>query len=188
MIQQNCSLIARPNICNDVGDRVKKLIYHLMPLVLTILPLMACQHNGESDQKPTDSDFISGIQDVLPNSWEMEVIDQKGTMGHPHGLEEPLFRIDFVDHTHQFRDEGGRAISPSARLYFYDIRDKDPILETIKIEAMYSWDIPDYFDETVEHIIVTSPLYTNGGHYSEEAMALYQPIDRALKEYFKLHR
>ena len=149
---------------------------------------MACQHNGESTQKPTDSVFISGIQNVLPNGWEMEVMGQKGTMGHPHGLDEPLFRIDFVDRTHQFRDSGGRATFPSARLYFYDIHEKDSILETIKKEAMYSWDIPEYFDETAEYIVVTSPLSINGGIYTEEAIALYQPLDTALKEYFKLHR
>jgi len=167
---------------------VKKLIYYLILLVLTALPLMACQHKGESAQKHVDSDFISGINDVLPNGWEMEVIGQKGAIGHPHGLEEALFRIDFVDHTHQFSDSGGRATFPSARLYFYDIHETDSVLETIKREAIYSWDVPDYFDETAKYIVVTSPLYINGGIYTEEAMALYQPLDTVLKEYFKLHR
>jgi hypothetical protein len=61
-------------------------------------------------------------------------------------------------------------------------------MQTIKSEAIYSWDIPEYYDETFDYIVVTSPLYINSGHYSDEAMALYQPLDNALKEYFKQYR
>ena len=167
---------------------MKKSIYYLMLLVLTILIITACQHNSGNIREPKYNDFISGIHDVLPNGWEMVVIDQKGAMEPPHGLEEPLFRIDFVDHTHQFVDEGGRAIFPSSRLYFYDIGNKDSIMQTIEAEAIYSWDIPEYFDETFEYIVVTSPLYVSSGHYSDEAMALYLPLDIALKEYFQQNR
>ncbi len=129
-------------------------------------------------------DFVSGIQDVLPEGWEMESISQEGLMGHPHGLNEPLFRIDFVDRTHQFEGPGGRTYFPSLRLYFYDIQEKGTVLETIEQEKVYSWDVPDYFDKTAEYIVVTSPLYINGGCFSDEAMSLYEPLEKALKDYF----
>lgn len=75
-------------------------------------------------------------------------------------------------------------MNPSLRLYFYDIQEKDAILETIEQEKIYSWDVPDYFDETAGLIIVTSPLYINGGCFSDEAIALYWPLEKALKGYF----
>lgn len=136
------------------------------------------------ENEPGYGDFVSGMQDVLPEGWEMELITQEGLMGHPHGLDEPLFRIDFVNRTHQFEAPGGQASFPSLRLYFYDIREKDAILETIEQEKIYSWDVPDYFDETAEYIVVTSPLYINGGCFSDEAMSLYTPLEKALKNYF----
>jgi len=121
---------------------------------------------------------------VLLEGWEMELITQEGLMGHPHGLNEPLFRIDFVDRTHNFEVPGGQMRFPSLRLYFYDIREKDAVLEVIEQEKIYSWDIPDYFDETVEYIVVTSPLYINGGCFSDEAMSFYEPLEKVLKDYF----
>ncbi len=139
----------------------------------------------ESSEKAGYSDFVSGIHDVLPAGWELQVIDQTGTMNPPHGLNEPLFRIDFVDHTHQFKDSGERVYNPSLRLYFYDIQEKDAVLNTIEAEKMFSWDVPIYFDETTEYIIVTSPLYINRGHFTDETEALYQPLENALKECFQ---
>jgi len=161
----------------------KVIIIILCLLVMfTTAALPSCSNTVEYGS------FVTGIQEVLPDGWEMELIDRKGAMGHPHGLNEPLFRINFVDRTHQFKDLGGRAHFPSLRLYFYDLHEKDAILETIKREELYSWDVPDYFDETTEYIAVTSPLYINGGCFSDEAMSLYEPLDKALKGYFKLYR
>ncbi|MDD5702253.1 MAG: hypothetical protein PHU23_09420, partial [Dehalococcoidales bacterium] len=131
----------------------------------------------ESGGKAGYSAFVSGIQDVLPVGWELQVIDQTGIMDPPHGLNEPIFRIDFVDRTQQFKDSGGRVFNPSLRLYFYDIQEKDAILNVIEAEKIYSWDIPDYFDETSRYIIVTSPLYINGGVFTDQAMELYRPLE-----------
>jgi hypothetical protein len=167
---------------------MKKPIYCLILLILLILPAIACQHKDANIDKPLYSDFVAGIQKILPSGWQMEVIDQKGTMEPPHSLEGPLFRIDFFDRTHSFRDGANRTIFPSLRLYFYDIGDKESITQAIKLEEMYSWNIPEYYDETTEYIIVTSPLYINSGHYSGEAIALFQPLDKALKEFFNQYK
>jgi hypothetical protein len=140
----------------------------------------------EENEKTEYADFVSGIKDVLPIGWEMKVIDRKGAMEPPHGLDEPVFRLDFVDHTHQFSDSGGRTMFPSARLYFYDINQREAVLEVIEKEKVFSWNVPDYFYETDEYIIVTSPLYINSGNFSEEATALYEPFEKVIKDYFQL--
>ncbi len=135
-------------------------------------------------QKANYDDFVLGIQSVLPEGWKMELIAQEGLMVPPHGLNEPLFRIDFVDRTHQFEAQGGQMRFPSLRLYFYDIQGKGAVLEAIEQKKIYSWDIPDYFDESAEYIVVTSPLYINGGCFSNEAITLYEPLEKVLKDYF----
>jgi hypothetical protein len=143
---------------------------------------------GNCGNNTTPVTFISGIRESLPASWQMTVIDKEGEIGHPHGLKEPLFRIDFLDTEHYFFDAGGRQYSPSARLYIYDIVQQKIIMATIVRERMYSWDIPEYYDRTKDYIIVTSPSYINGGHYNNEAVYLFQPLDMALKEYFSRQR
>ncbi len=127
--------------------------------------------------------FVSGIQSVLPEGWKLRVIDWEGGMDPPHGLNEPLFRVDFIDPTHEFENQGGMRY-PSLRLYFYDIQEKDTVLKTIEQEKMFSWDVPAYFDETTQYIIVTSPLYINGGVFTDQAMKLYSPLETALKNFF----
>ncbi len=119
----------------------------------------------------------------MPNDWTLTVITETGKMGHPHGLEEPVFRIDFTDQTRTFITSA-TELHPYLRLYFYRINDKEKILGIIQQESIYSWDIPTYFAETKEYIIVTSPLYINHGIYTEEAIALFTPLEQALKDYF----
>jgi len=160
----------------------KRMIIPILILTLgAISVLSGCFRDSQSN-------FISGVKNTLPTGWEMMLIDRKGAMDPSHGLDEPVFRIDFIDRTHRFNDAGGRTVFPGTRLYFYDINQRDAILKIIEKEKIYSWDIPDYFDETDGYIIVTSPLYINGGHFSADAMALYEPLEKALKDYFNLHR
>jgi hypothetical protein len=58
-------------------------------------------------------------------------------------------------------------------------------MATIEHEQIASWDIPEYYDRTSQFIVVTSPLYNNSGHYSDEAVALFEPLEKALKSYFR---
>jgi hypothetical protein len=162
-------------------------------LIMLVLPLAtSCGSSGVTAPATTPTatpaaiaeDFISGIAEILPDGWTMNVTSAPGEIGHPHGLNESLFRIDFVDPTHKFEWPYGQESSPSLRLHFYNISEKSRILEIIQAEAIYSWDIPIYFDETAQYIVVSSPSYINGGCYTDEATSLYKPLDTALKEYF----
>jgi len=107
-------------------------------------------------------------------------------MGHPHGLEEPLFRMDFANPKQTFKRPAlqNKTCHPYLRLHFHKAADKNRILQVIEGERMYSWDIPTCFYETTDYVIVTSPAWINHGCYTEEAKGLMVPLERTLKEYF----
>ena len=109
-------------------------------------------------------------------------------MGHPHGLDEPVFRLDCTDltHTFEYQPVPGEMSQqhPCLRLHFHSIEDRERILGIVETESCYSWDIPIYFAETEQYMIVTSPAYINNGVYTEEARALIAPLEQALKSYF----
>jgi hypothetical protein len=114
-------------------------------------------------------------------------------MGHPVGLEEPVFRIDFLNsktkfsYTHRFvsKPDNTETYNPCLRLHFHPITDKEPIMKTIAGMSNRSFAIPLYFDETKEYIIITSPGWINHGIYNKQARALYTPLEKALKSHFK---
>src|SRR5262245_8901863 len=165
-----------------------------MMLLGAILALvLAAQAPGEA--------LASDLLRFLPAGWTCTVISEKGKMGHPHGLEEPLFRLDFVNSTLTFRaSEGpGAPITahPNLRLHFHPRADRERILRTIKAEEAYSWAIPTLFAETKEYVIVTSPMWQNhftekvgdatwgAGVYTDEANKQIDPLLRALKAHFR---
>ena len=138
----------------------------------------------------------SDIQKSLPEGWTCTLVSQKGKMGHPHGLEEPLFRLDFVNSNVAFAvDEQTRLVHPNLRLDFHASAERERILETIEAEGIYSWAIPVLFADTRDYVVVTSPLWQNhystevggttwgAGVYTEEANGLIAPLLQALKKY-----
>ena len=130
------------------------------------------------------SNFVSGIRTALPEGWGCSLIAEEGKMGHPHGLGEPLFRVDFTNPKETFEGPGktGR-LHPSLRLHFHPVADRQQILKVIEAEKIMSWDIPVLFSETREYLIVTSPTWINQGHYTEEAKKLMAPLEEALKKH-----
>jgi len=128
------------------------------------------------------SSEITGI--TIPAGWTCTVLTEElEKMERPHGLWVPLAIAEFVNRTVEFKGHN-RTFNPSLKLYFYDISEKEKIKSIIKKEALYSWNIPVYYDETGKYIIVTSPGYINNGIYSEEAKQYYSPLEKSLKEYF----
>lgn len=74
---------------------------------------------------------------------------------------------------------------PSLRLHFHPIANKPKIMATIEAESLYSWDIPIYYAETADYLVVTSPGWINGGVYTDEAQKLAAPLQKALKAFFQ---
>ena len=132
--------------------------------------------------------LISQIRKDLPSGWQCRVVQQDGAKGHPHGLAEPLLRVDFSAPEQSFQSPiGGRRdrVSPLIQLYFYDIATKAHVLEVIDKERVYSWDIPIYFGETEDYIIVTSPSYVNHGIFTEEAQKTIRPMWNVLRKHIE---
>jgi hypothetical protein len=159
-------------------------------------PARATQSLGEA--------AASDIRKWLPDGWTCTLISEKGKMGHPHGLEEPLFRLDFVNVSRAFpvanEPDQTKLVHPNLRLHFHASAERERILKAIEAERIYSWAIPVLFADTKDYIVVTSPLWQNhysttlgnttwgAGMYTEEANRLIAPLLRALKEYFNLRK
>jgi uncharacterized protein (TIGR02246 family) len=156
------------------------------------MPVTALQSPGEA--------AAADIRKFLPVGWTCTVVSEKGQMGHPHGLEEPLFRLDFVNANQTFSVDDGpgqtRVVHPNLRLHFHSSSERERILKTIEAERVYSWAIPVLFADTRNYVVVTSPLWQNhystrvgdtnwgAGVYTDEANRLIAPLLGALKAYF----
>ena len=136
----------------------------------------------------------SDIRKYLPAGWTCTLISEQGKMGHPHGLDEPIFRLDFVNRSLAFSLPTGpgrtRLVHPNLRLHFHASAERERVLKTIEAERIYSWAIPVLFADTRDYVVVTSPLWQNysspgQGVYTDEANRLIAPLLEALKKYFE---
>ena len=168
----------------------------LAPFTAVVLMCASC---GAAPRSTADG-VAAEIQNQIPQGWKCILVSEKGKMGHPHGLEEPLFRLDFVNTNLAFREETkpGKVdlVHPNLRLHFHVIAEREQILKTIQRESVFSWDIPILFAETKEYIIVTSPSWQNqhtektgdatwgAGVYTEDANKAIAPLLEALRRYF----
>ena len=122
------------------------------------------------NRPPVAKKVAAEIRKLLPAGWKCMLISEKGKMGHPHGLKEPLFRLDFISTNVTFPAEIRRGkyldVNPNLRLHFHAISEREEVLKTIRAERFYSWAVPIMFAESKDYIIVTSPLWKN--HYTEE--------------------
>jgi hypothetical protein len=135
---------------------------------------------------PDEAPLVSELRRQLTDRWECVVVQQDGQKGHPHGLDEPLFRVDFRNPHSSFparwkRDEP-KDLNPSIQLYFYDAAEKAHVMEVIHKERLYSWNIPIYFGETKDYVVVTSPPYVNQGVFTEKAKAAIRPLWEVLRK------
>jgi hypothetical protein len=78
-------------------------------------PARATQTLGEA--------AASDIRKWLPDGWTCTLISERGKMGHPHGLSEPLLCLDFVNVSLAFpvENEAGQVklVHPNLRLHFH---------------------------------------------------------------------
>ena len=135
-----------------------------------------------------DPPLIGRIRQHLPKGWQCVVVKEAGKMGHPHGLREPVFRADFSrpDQTFDaFRGPQKKSLNPGVQLYFYAIGSKADVMKVIDRERIYSWNIPIYFGETQEYLVVTSPPYVNHGVFTEEAKKAIRPMWAVLRQHIE---
>ena len=156
--------------------------------------------NPATTSAPEPKEVAAEMRKLLPAGWTCTLISEKGKMGHPHGLNEPLFRLDFINTGVTFpagiRKRKYLDVNPNLRLHFHAIAEREEVLKTIRAEMGYSWDVPIKFTETKDYIIVTSPLWKNhytkevggttwaAGDSSDAASMVLRPLLQALKKYF----
>ncbi len=153
-------------------------------------PVDEIQNIGEAVPEGWNYTIIQNfIGEVIPSSGQGKIITQNSEeMPIPHGLWKPAAIVNFVNLNKEIEYYPGvktdKKYNPSLRLYFYNITQKQEIMEIIDQERIYSWCVPIYFDETKKYIIVTSGCYINSGIFTEEAKNYYSPLEKSLKEYF----
>lgn len=174
---------------------MKKFIIILAFIILGMV-FIGCSVNRQSKLSTVKSDVaINGklgpevlkINEGLPKGWQSELIIENEIVGNLKGLEEAIAKINFINIQEKMASSKDRWFNPTLVLYFYNIKEKDRILEVIKVESIYSSNIPIFFDETKNYIILTSPLYVNAGHVKEGA-ELNQPLSKSLKTFFNKYK
>jgi hypothetical protein len=171
--------------------------------LFTVLFALNIANAAETNALPSGQSVAEEIRKELPDGWSLTLIDEKGKMGHPHGLEEPLFRIDFVNTNVVIKEarqmNGTNATTsfhPNLRLHFHSQADREQTLKVIEKEKIFSWDIPTLFGETKDFVIVGSPMWHNrfetgfasGGDFSAEANQAIHPLLEALRKYADAHK
>lgn len=172
--------------------------------IMGILLISGCINEKEMKEKLGDE--ILNIGEAVPEGWNYTIT--KDFIGEvtpangygkivtqnseeicvPHGLWKPVAVVNFVNLNREIGYYPGvkteKKFNPSLQLYFYDITQKQRIMDIIDKEKIYSWCAPIYFDETKDYIIVTSGCYINSGINTEEAKNYYSPLEKSLKVYF----
>src|SRR5690349_12252683 len=102
--------------------------------ILLIFFAVIALTGADGDAPPPPGVAVAAdIRKTLPAGWTCTLISEKGSMGHPHGLEEPVFRLDFVNTNVTFKVDvaPGKVESehPNIRLHFYPIADHKHVLE-----------------------------------------------------------
>ncbi|MBX7245279.1 MAG: ankyrin repeat domain-containing protein [Candidatus Sumerlaeaceae bacterium] len=125
------------------------------------------------------------LRSQLPPGWTCTVTTEPGRMGHPHGLGEPMFRLDFENRDVKFPAEHGAIskgqLSPCLRLHFHSIDEQREIERVVEAERVYSWDIPTTYAVLRNHIVVSSPGWKNHGYSTPKANAAIAPLLAALQ-------
>lgn len=139
-----------------------------------------------ADSRQEEPPLVRDLHARLPAGWTCTVHEGKDIKQVPHGLGSPLFHI-VVTNTHV--SFAGIPNTPTAEkqhpivpLYFYPRSAKPDIMKIIEKERCYSWNIPVYFGETDEFVVVTSPAYVNGGVFTAEARRALRPAWTVLRE------
>ena len=164
-------------------------------LIIVILISGCIQEVTKNQSKEEPGDEILNIGEAVPEGWNYtitqnfigEVIPASGCgkiithnseeMVIPHGLWKPMAIVNFTNPTIELEKAVDVYINPSLWLYFYDIKEKQDIMDIIDKEFFYSWCVPVYFDETDRYIVV-STLCNGKANFSED-------FDKSLKEFFE---
>ncbi len=151
--------------------------------LLCELPLLAAFGGDSTNVAPR---VVRDIRANLPQGWSCVLHQNSDVQAAPHGLGKPFFQVVASNTNISFTKipDAARPTtqSPVIPLYFYRLSEKPDIMKVIERERSYSWNIPIYFGETDEFVVVTSPAYVNGGVFTPEARRALRPMWTVLRE------
>lgn len=145
----------------------------LLPFLVIVLLAAACT---------PAADEILGIEDVLPGGWVADIETTEGLIGHPPGLHEAYARVDMMFTEIEFDTEEG-PLNPSLVLWFYSVGERAQVMKVVENLANQPVDVPIFFFESKNYVVLTSVMGFNYGYNGKEAEPLV-PLEAALKQYF----
>jgi hypothetical protein len=89
--------------------------------------------------------------------------------------------IKYKNPDREFSGFTEETLNPSLILDFYPIKNKPELIEFIKSQQMYSWCIPQYYGETNDYFILTSPCFINEGTFTDQANSTINDLHDALR-------
>jgi hypothetical protein len=129
--------------------------------------------------KQEQPQLVRDLRAKLPAGWDCSVNRGEEVKLLLHGLGLPVFQVVIANNNISFAltpdVPDGPKRSPVIPLYFYPQADKASVMKVIDKEQIYSWNVPVYFGETEDFVVVTSPLYVNGGCFTLEARRALGP-------------
>jgi hypothetical protein len=156
-------------------------------LVLLVIAAL-CGVCGAETMNFTDVEprILHDIRARLPRGWNCSAYQGDAVKEVPHGLDKPVFQVVASNTNLAFllstNAPHPKMQNPIVPLYFYRHSEKAGIMKVIEKERIYSWNIPIYFGETDEFVVVTSPAYVNGGWFTLEARRGLRPMWKVLRD------
>jgi hypothetical protein len=142
---------------------------------------------GPDDLKKEEPRVVRDIRNKLPAGWNCTVHRDDDITLVPLGLGKPFFQVVASNRNVSFvRDpdapRGPKMQSPVIPLYFYRQTEKAEIMKIIEKEGNLSSNIPVFFGETDEFVVVTSPAFVNDGLFTPEARRALRPMWKVLRD------
>jgi hypothetical protein len=149
---------------------------------LLFLSILSCEKNENRSEL---SDFCS----VVPDNWQCQIITKDfDSIDIPKNTPAPSSIVKYVNFDKTILHNGDIMINPSLVLDLYPVSKKEELIQFLKSQQIFSWCIPEYFGETEEYFIITSPCFINSGTFTSEADSSIIDLYKALSEIIKVKK
>jgi hypothetical protein len=149
---------------------------------LLYLSILSCEKTENGSEL---SDFCS----VIPDNWQCQIITKDfDSTDIPKNTPAPSAIVKYVNFEKQILHYGDIMINPSLVLDLYPVSKKEELIQFLKSQQIYSWCIPEYFGETDEYFIITSPCFINSGTFTPAADSSIVDLYKALSEIIKVKK
>ena len=150
----------------------------ILALLTFLVGIMECENEEQSRPAESLDDFCA----IAPSGWTCEVITGNIDSSYfPKSMPEPEAVVKYRHPNRTF--SAGDSVSQHASLviFLYDIESKSTLNKQIQQQQLHSSCIPEYYGETANYFVVTSPCFINGGFYTVGANKAAEDLHLALR-------